>query len=118
LAHRIEKINELIKDELSSAIRFSLKDPRLENKIVGISRTKTTPDMKYCQVYVSIYADRDEAERIMEVLEGAKGFLRKKVAEALTTRYSPQLIFIYDDSYENYEHIEKLLREIKNDEKN
>lgn len=113
--HRIDRINALIKDEISNAITFSLKDPRLEGRLIGISRVNTTPDMKYCQVYVTIYADKEESEEIMAVLENAKGVLRKKVADALTTRYAPQLILIHDDSYDNYEHIEKLLEEIGND---
>ena len=108
--HRIEKINELIRTEISDEISSKLKDPRLENKVVGITRVKTTHDMKYCKVYVSIYGDQNEVAEIMSVLDKAKGFLRKCVSEALTTRYTPELTFVHYDSIDNYEHIESILK--------
>lgn len=107
--HRIEKINELIRTEISETISSKLKDPRLENKVVGITRVKTTPDMKYCKVYVSIYGSKEEVCEIMDVLSKAKGFIRKCVSEALTTRYTPEISFVHDDSIDNYEHINSIL---------
>ena len=111
--HRIEKINELIKTEISELLQRGLKDPRLEDKVIGISRVSTTPDMKYCKVYVTVYSqDENGAKEVMEVLTKAKGFIRKHVAEALTTRYSPELTFVHDDSLEDFMHIENILKGI------
>lgn len=117
--HRIEKINELIRTQISETVSYGLKDPRLENVIVGVSRVSTTPDMKYCKVYFNIYTgDDDRAQEIMAVLEKAKGYIRKQVSDALTTRYSPELTFILDDSYKQYDHINEILKDldIKNED--
>ncbi|MBO4359951.1 MAG: 30S ribosome-binding factor RbfA [Eubacteriaceae bacterium] len=111
--HRIEKINELIRTQISETVSYGLKDPRMENVIVGVSRVNTTPDMKYCKVYFNIYTqDEDQAQEIMAVLEKAKGYIRKQVSDALTTRYSPELTFILDDSYKQYDHISEILRDL------
>ena len=112
--HRIEKINELIRTTISETVSYGLKDPRMENAIVGVSRVNTTPDMKYCKVYLNIYTqDEEQAEEIMGVLEKAKGYIRKQVSDALTTRYSPELTFILDDSYKQYDHINEILRDLE-----
>lgn len=109
--HRIEKINELIRTEISQVVTRELKDPRLEKAVVGVSRVNTTPDMKYCKVYFNVYAgDEAGSKEVMAVLERAKGFIRKHVSDALTTRYSPELTFILDDSYIEYTHINEILK--------
>ncbi len=115
--HRTEKINELIKTEISSLLSRGLKDPRLEGKVIGISRVNTTPDMKYCKVFVTIYSESEDGEKeVMDVLNKAKGFIRKHVADALTTRYSPELTFVHDDSIKDFMYIDNILKQI-NDEK-
>ncbi len=116
MAFRTERINESIKTELSRLIEFELKDPRLKEALVGVTSVKTTPDLKYCKVYVSVYADKQRQAEIMKVLEGAKGFMRSQIAAALTTRHTPELTFYLDDSVDYAMHIDKLLREI-NDER-
>lgn len=117
MAHRIERVNELIKNEISMLINTGLKDPRLEGKVIGVTKVKTTPDMKYCNVYISIYGNPEERSAILGVIEKAKGFIRKNLASALTTRYAPELIFEIDDSLDNAMHIEEILRKINDDDK-
>ncbi|MFA0816458.1 MAG: 30S ribosome-binding factor RbfA [Anaerofustis sp.] len=116
MSFRIERINETIKEELSRLIEYELNDPRLKETVIGITQVRTTPDMKYCKVYVSIYADKDKQRELMAVLERAKGFLRKSIAAVLTTRYTPELVFELDDSADYAMHIDKLLREIKHEQ--
>ena len=93
--HRIEKINELIRTQISETVSYGLKDPRLENVIVGVSRVNTTPDMKYCKVYFNIYTgDEEQAGEIMGVLEKAAA------------------TFILDESYKQYDHINEILKDL------
>ena len=64
-------------------------------------------------MYFNIYTGDDEqAGEIMGVLEKAKGYIRKQVSDALTTRYSPELTFILDDSYKQYDHINEILKDL------
>lgn len=112
MAHRIERVNEAIKNELSTQIKYNLNDPRIREVEIGVTKVKTTPDMKFAKVYISVYADKEEQEQIFKVVEKAKGFLRKQLASVLTTRFTPELVFELDDSLDYAMHIDKLLREI------
>ena len=110
MAYRIDRVNEIIKNELSTLIMREIKDPRILDAVVGITRVKTTPDLKYCKVYASIYTEKGNPEEVLTVLDNAKGFLRKSIAEVLTTRRVPELVFVLDDSLDNAMHIEELLK--------
>ena len=112
MSHRTERVNELIKHELSKLINEELKDPRLENAVIGITRVKTTPDLRYSKVYISIYTAEGSKSEILELIVKAKGFLRKNIAAVLTTRYAPELVFELDESLDYAMHIEKVLKEL------
>lgn len=109
MGYRVERVNELIRNELSVLIDTKLKDPRLDDAIVSVTRVKTTPDMKYAKVFVSVMGDSAKKEEILSVLEGAKGYLRKSISKVLTTRNTPLLMFEIDDSLDYASHIEDIL---------
>ncbi len=115
MSFRLERVNETIKAELTKLIKYELNDPRMQDTVIGVTSAKTTPDMKHCKVYISVYGDKNKQKEIMDVLEKAKGFLRKNIAAILTTRYAPELHFELDDSMDNAMHIDKLLREINHE---
>lgn len=112
---RIERVNESIKEELTRLIKYELNDPRTQDVVIGVTSVRTTPDMKHSKVYISVYGDKQKQKEIMEVLEKAKGFLRKNIASMLTTRFAPELHFELDDSIDHAMHIDKLLREINHE---
>ena len=111
----MERVNEVVKQQIALIIERELNDPRLKNTIIDITRVKTTPDLKYAKVYVSIMGDETTRSEILKVLEKAKGFMRKSIALILTARTAPELVFVLDDSIDNYMHIEKILKEINNE---
>ena len=93
--YRIVRINDDIKRELSELIP-TLKDPRVRG-LVSVTRVDTTADLKYCKVYVSALDKRDEKE-VLRGLKSASGFLRRSLAQRMTLRNTPELIFVPDDS--------------------
>ena len=95
-SNRINRINEEIQKELSSLIR-TLKDPRIQNTMISITRVETTPDLRYTKVYV-IFLQEDKAEGAMKGLQSAAGFLRRELGNALNLRYTPQIMWALDDS--------------------
>ena len=95
-SNRIKRINEEIQKELSSLIR-TLKDPRIQNTMISITRVETTPDLRYTKVYVS-FLQEDKAEGAMKGLQSAAGFLRRELGNALNLRYTPQIMWALDDS--------------------
>ena len=95
-SNRIGRINEEIQKELASLIR-NLKDPRVQDTMISITRVEATPDLRYAKVYVS-FLQEDRAEGAMKGLKSASGYLRRELGHALNLRYTPELMWALDDS--------------------
>ena len=95
-SNRIGRINEEIQKELSSCIR-NLKDPRVQDTMISITRVETTPDLRYTKVYVS-FLQEDKAQGAMKGLQSAAGYLRRQLGSNLKLRYAPEIVWALDDS--------------------
>jgi ribosome-binding factor A len=101
--------------EVANIIRSELKDPRV-GAIVSVLRADVSQDMKHCRVSVSVLGNVDERENTMRVLDNASGFIRKRIAERINPRVTPDIKFVYDDSLEYGLRMDKLIEEtIKKD---
>ena len=95
-SNRIGRINEEIQKELASLIR-NLKDPRVQDTMISITRVETTPDLRYAKVYAS-FLQQDKANDGIKGLKSASGYLRRELGRALQLRYTPELVWELDDS--------------------
>ena len=95
-SNRINRINEEIQKELSSLIR-NLKDPRIQNTMISITRVETTPDLRYTKVYVS-FLQEEKAADALKGLQSAAGYLRRQLGSNLKLRYAPEIVWALDDS--------------------
>ena len=108
MAHRIERVNSLIRQEISQLLQHQVKDPRLGN-FITVTEVSTSADLKYAKVFVSCMGGREEKEKILSVLTTASGFFRSELAGRLRLRYIPELIFRWDDSIERGDHLLQLI---------
>jgi len=92
---------------LSDAISKDLKDPRVG--FVTVTGVKTSPDLRYARVYVSVLGDESARAASIEGLRSAQGFLQHRVAAELTLKHTPALTFLYDDSVDHGMRISSLL---------
>ena len=95
-SNRINRINEEIQKELSNLLR-TVKDPRVQDTMISITRVETTPDLRYTKVYVS-FLQADRAEGAMKGLQSAAGYLRRALGSNLKLRYAPEINWALDDS--------------------
>ena len=95
-SNRIMRINEEIQKELSSLLR-TVKDPRVQDTMISITRVETTPDLRYTKVYVS-FLQNDRADEAMKGLKSAGGYLRRELGRNLKLRYAPEIVWALDDS--------------------
>jgi len=93
---RINGINQEIQKELSDLLR-SVKDPRVQDVMISITRVETTPDLRYTKVYVS-FLQEDKVNDAMAGLKSAAGYLRRQLAQNLQLRYAPEIQWALDDS--------------------
>ncbi len=114
-SQRINRINGIIQRDLTLLINNKIKDQRVIDASVGVTSVKTTPDLKEATVYVSILNGSDKYKKdIIDVLQGAAGFLRTEVSKGLNTYQTPAFKFKLDDSYEYGNKIDKILEDLKN----
>ena len=107
-SNRIGRINEEIQRELSSLIR-TVKDPRVHG-LVSITAVETTSDLRYAKIFVSVL-DKSDVKEAVKGLKSAAGYLRRELGSALNLRYTPELLFVEDDSIGQGAHILSMLRD-------
>src|SRR6266550_4277747 len=110
MSRRLLKAAEAIRSVVSMAILTELRDPRVKNvTVVGV---EVLPDMKSAKVYVSIMGSEKEQQLSLSGLQNAAGFLQKKIAERIETRYTPRLTFMLDKGVKNSLEVDRILREV------
>ena len=110
--NRPARVAEEFRQELSVLLARGLKDPRITG-FVTVTGAKMSPDLKETTAYVSIHAADPERERTLEGLKAAATFLQREVARNIGLRHTPHLRFVYDESVERGDRIDRLLREAK-----
>ena len=108
--NRIDRISEEIMRCLSEILP-TLKDPRLQGPMLSIVRCEASGDLRWCKVYLSALGDYD-AKRLKQGLKSVSGFLRRELAHRLTLRYTPELVFVLDDSISHGVHISEMLSKL------
>ncbi|MEA3408211.1 MAG: 30S ribosome-binding factor RbfA [Chloroflexota bacterium] len=108
--HRLERANSFIKEELTIILRNAVADPRLQG--VSITDVQLTPDRHVAQVYVTSYLSQEALEQAMPALEKAKGFFRGQLSQLLDWRFTPEIRFHADRSWQRGQRIDTILQEI------
>lgn len=111
MSHRIERVNNLIRREVSELIQHHIRDPRLD-EFVAVTEVNTSADLKYAKIFVSCIGGKQEEEKVLGVLNAAAGFLRTELARNVRLRRIPELSFFWDDSIERGDHILRLLDQV------
>jgi len=119
---RRARLEGVILEELTLAIRREIKDPRVDQ--ATISRVELTEDGRQATVFVSAFSavgqeDSDATiDRCVEGLQSASGFLRRKLGPALQLRYLPELLFKSDRGIMNSLRVQELLKQLEAEKKN
>lgn len=111
---RPKRVAEAIKNELTMLLLQKVADPRLSG--VSFSRVVVTPDLKQAKIYFTTPAGRDSGPAL-KGMHRAKGFFRSHLAKVLNLRYTPDLLFYYDDLNEEIDRIDSLFRQIDEERK-
>ena len=111
-SHRMIRVNEEVKIELSAIIQREVKDPRIDS-LVSVVAVDTTGDLKECKVYISVLGDEEKRAQTMEGLKSSAGFIRRELAHRLNLRNTPNLHFMLDTSIERGVEMAKLIRDVR-----
>jgi len=108
MKHRLLRVNELLKRELSSIIT---REITFEGVLVTLNQVDVTPDLKHAHAYVSILGKEGQAAAMAQ-LEKNRVMLQTALAKSVTLKYTPHLIFHLDDSIERGARVFEILQEI------
>lgn len=110
--NRMRRIDEEIKREVSQIISFELHDPHATG-LISVTKVKTTPDLRYSRVFVSILNSKNKKETLA-TLKKSSGFIRSELARRINLRVTPELVFEFDESIEYGAKIDQILKDINN----
>jgi ribosome-binding factor A len=111
VTRRLERVNSLIREEISDVLHRSIKDPRL-GAFVAITEVVTAPDLKHATVFVSNMGSSDQRQEIVSALTAAAGFFHHELTKRLKMRQVPDLSFQWDDSIERGARLLRLMDEV------
>ncbi len=111
--YRKEKVQELIRREITGIIRNDIKDPRVRG-FVNVNEVDITADLKSAKIYVSIFGiDEQKADETFKVLINAVNFIKYKLSQNLRLKYIPKISLIRDRSVEKGVRIVDKLNKLK-----
>ncbi len=105
--HR-ERLGEALREEIETIVEGELGDPRIG--LVNVSSVELAEDSRSARVMVVVEGDDNEAERTMEGLSAAVGYIRREVTDRLHLRRAPELIFVLDRSEKYQARVDELLK--------
>ena len=106
-----ERVSSDMQRELCNILLLEAKDEDFKN--VTITDVDVTNDLGFAKIY---FTTLDNREKVEKDLNNAAGFFRSMLAERLEIRHTPELRFIFDESIENGQKIEKIIEELHKDE--
>ena len=114
LSHRVERIAEQVREEISQMLATEVRDPGVG--LVTVTRTKVTGDLSLARIYWTIIGDANERKRTAKALARAVPYLRHLLSQRLTLRRTPELQFLFDESVAAQDRIERIIQELHAEE--
>jgi len=111
MSRRLQRLNVLLREEVSELIRRELRDPRLA-EFVTLTRVSTSPDLQTATVYVSVMGDEEEKANTMRALTRAAPFIRRQLIRRLNIRRTPDMTFMLDESMEKAAQLLDMMKQL------
>ena len=104
------RVGEMLRHALAQILaRADIRDPELDGVSITITQVKPSPDMRYATVYCEPLGGKN-AKQIVAALNRHKGFLRGEMGKLISTKFTPDLRFVEDESFAEAEKIENILK--------
>jgi ribosome-binding factor A len=114
LSHRVERVAEQIREEVSQILSTEVSDPGIG--LVTVTRVKVTPDLSLARVYWTIMGDAKQRKDTAKALSRAAAYVRHLLSGRMSLRRSPEVQFLFDRSVAAQDRVEQILHELKQEE--
>jgi ribosome-binding factor A len=111
MSHRLERVSELIRSEVSALLLRGIRDSRVKG-LVTVTDVEVSGDLRQSKVFVSVMGTPAERKRTLEGLQSARAYVRREVARRIKLRVSPEIDFVLDESMERGARVLGLMREL------
>ncbi len=95
MKHRLERVNEIIKRELSEIVR---REINFDAKLVTIQHVDITPDLKQAHVFISVIGTDKQQHAAVTLLHDRRQDLQRDLSQRVVIKYTPHLHFHLDNS--------------------
>jgi ribosome-binding factor A len=112
MSRRTERVNELLRHEVSELLGRELKDPRLGTGLLTVTEVDVSPDLRNATVYVSHLGEERERRDVLKALTSAAPFLHRELLRRLDMRRVPELRFRFDPSIERGARLSDLIHAV------
>ena len=112
MSRRTDRINEQLREEISTLLKRSIKDPRL-NGIISITRVISSGDLRSARVYISVMGNHQTKREALAGIQSAASFLRRELRDRINMKHTPFLTYELDDSMEEADHLLRLMNQVK-----
>ena len=110
---RLLRVGEQVRHVLSELLqRGNVHDQTLQSHLVSITEVRMSPDLRNATVFVKPLLGSDEAE-VLAALKKHVRYLKGEVARRVNTKYAANLKFLADESFDEGDKIDSLLRNPK-----
>lgn len=116
MTYRIERLNSLLRQEISDLIQRQVKDPRL-GTFVSVTAVEVSSDLKFAKVFISRLGTLADKKETLQALVSAAGFIRHELGNRMQARRVPELSFRLDETIEKADHVLRLIDRISSEEK-
>ena len=117
MSRRSERVNEQLREEISTLLSRQTKDPRL-NGVVTITRVVTSGDLRSARVYVSVMGNSETQRLALDGIQSAASFLRRELRGRVNMKHTPFLTYELDDSLKEADNVIRLMNQVKIEEPN
>lgn len=107
---RTAKVAEAVRQVVSTAILFELRDPRVKN--VTVLHVEVPTDLRTAKVFISVLGDQKAERLTLQGLNAARGWIQSRIADQLQLRLTPVLTFVVDQGVKKSIEVSRLLREL------
>lgn len=111
---RAKRVGEVVRAEIAQMLTKGLKDPRIG--FVSVMEVRMSKDLRYANVYVSLYGDEKERKSSMIGLENSKGYIRKTLGKKMRLYVTPEIRFFEDTTLDNVFHLEEVFEKLHADD--
>ena len=108
---RSDRVGDLLIEIISELLSKEIRDPRIG--AVTVTGAKVSKDLRHAQIYFNLLGKQESRKEVLAGLKSATGFIRSKVGKQLNLRFVPAIEFIYDESEDEAQRIDELLKQVK-----